>query len=124
MSARWIVGSSVYARRQTSMPERRRAGLWIAGIVGVAILAALVWCASSRGRHGGKVRSSVVLDAQTPLPVLTTALREGDARALVILFPKMAARAGASPRAATDAEAKEYIEILNSMRTGFLRFSG
>src|SRR4051812_18692185 len=106
------------------MPERRRAGLWIGGIVGVAVVGTLAGGVCWWGCHSGKGRSPVVFNDRTPLPVLTHGLREGDARALVILFPRMAAQAGAVPKAATDAEATELIEILSSMKTGFLRFSG
>jgi hypothetical protein len=91
----------------------------------VAVLAALSWVVISRGRHpGGGSSASVVYDDKTPLPVLTQGLREGDARALVILFPRMAARTGSAPKPVTDAEAKELVEIVTSMRTGFLRFGG
>jgi len=55
------------------------------------------------------------------LPVLTQGLREGDARALLIMFPRLTARMSPTPKAVTEAEAKELIEILNSTRIGFLR---
>src|SRR4051794_2853204 len=116
--------SSVNARRQTPMAGRRRAGFWIAGIVGVVVVVALCWGVISRGRqHGKRNATSVVYDDKTPLPALTEGLRAGDARALVILFPKMAAQSGTT-KAATEAEAKELISIVTSMRTGFLRFGG
>lgn len=101
------------------MPERRRAGLWVGGIVGVAVVAALAWVLMFGGRHAGKGRSSLVFDAGTPLPVLNEALREGDARAFLILFPRISPQAGTAPKAATVAEAKDLIEILKSVRTGF-----
>jgi hypothetical protein len=106
------------------MPGRRRVGYWVAGVLGLAVAAALSWGLISRGRHHGRSSASVVFDDKTPLPALTEGLREGDARALVILFPRMAAQAGAVPKAATEAEAREMIEILTSMRTGFLQFGG
>jgi hypothetical protein len=91
----------------------------------LAVLAALSWGVISRVGHHGRVRSSsVVFDDNTPSPVLIEGLREGDARALVILFPRLAGQTGTKPKAATDAEAKDLIEIVTSMRTGYLRFSG
>ena len=106
------------------MPGRRRAGFWIAGVVGVAVLAALTWALVCPGLHkGGRSSGSIVYNDGTPLPVLTQGLREGDARALVILFPRIAAQVG-SARPATEAEAKELIAIITSMRTGFLQFGG
>ena len=102
------------------MPGRRRAGLWTAGILGVAALALLSWVVLSRYRDGGS--GAIVYDAATPLPLLTQGLREGDARALLIMFPRLTAGMSPTPKAVTEAEAKELIEILNSTRVGFLRF--
>src|SRR5689334_21914695 len=106
MSTRWIGGSSVFARRQTSMPEGRRAGLRVAAILGVAAVASLAWGVIA-GRHLVKARvASVVFNERTPFPVLAEGLRQGDARELVILFPRMAAQAGPVPKPTTEAEAK------------------
>jgi HEAT repeat protein len=104
------------------MSERRprRAGLWIAGILGVLVLAAVGWGVFGPGRPARP--SAVVYNERTPLAVLTQGLREGDARALLILFPRIAAQTVPVPRPVDDAEAKELIEILESTRTGFLRF--
>ncbi len=102
------------------MPGRRRAGLWIAGILGVAAVASLSWVGISRYRDAGS--AAIVYDAATPLPALINGLRDGDARALLILFPRLTARMSPTPQAVTEAEAKELIEILNSTRVGFLRF--
>jgi len=88
--------------------------------LGVAAVALLSWVVLSRYRDGGS--AAVVYDAATPLPVLTQGLREGDARALLIMFPRLTARMSPTPKAVTEAEAKELIEILNSTRVGFLRF--
>ena len=104
------------------MPGRRRAVLWIAGILGVAAVASLSWVVITRYRDAGS--AAVVYDAATPLPVLTKGLREGDARALLIMFPRLTARMSPTPKAVTEDEAKELIEILKSTRVGFLRFGG
>jgi hypothetical protein len=107
------------------MPGRRRTGFWIAGILGAAIAASLSWGLIPLVRKGGRgSATSVVYDATTPLPSLTQGLREGDARSLVILYPRISPETGGTPKAATDAEAKDLIEIATSMRTGFLRFGG
>jgi HEAT repeat protein len=74
----------------------------------------------ARGRRARP--AAVVFDASTPLPVLTEGLRTGDARALLILFPRLAARSQPTPQPASDAEAEELIEVLEGLRTGFLRF--
>jgi hypothetical protein len=92
----------------------------VAGIVGVAAVAGLAWVLMTRGRDAGS--AAVVYDASTPLPALTKGLREGDARALLIVFPRLAARMSPAPKAASEDEAKNLIELLNSARTGFLRF--
>ena len=102
------------------MPGRRQAVLWMAGILGVAAVALLSWVVISRYHDAGS--AAIVYDAATPLPMLTKGLREGDARALLILFPRLTARMSPTPKAVSDAEAKELIEILNSTRVGFLQF--
>jgi hypothetical protein len=93
--------------------------------MGVAIAAVAVgvaaWWAIVRGREAQ--RAAVVYDASTPLPVLNNGLREGDARALLIVFPRLAARMTPAPKTLTETEARELIEILESARTGFLGFS-
>jgi HEAT repeats len=104
------------------MPGRRRAVLWIAGILGVAAVASLSWVVITRYRDAGS--SAVVYDGATPLPVLTKGLREGDARALLLMFPRLTARMSPTAKAVTEDEAKELIEILESTRAGFLRFGG
>jgi HEAT repeat protein len=92
----------------------------VAGIVGVAVLAVLGWGVIAQVRHAR--RAAVVFNDQTAMPELKDALRAGDARALLILFPRIATPAGAAPKAATQVEAKDFLEILGSLRTGFLRF--
>jgi hypothetical protein len=83
-------------------------------------VASLSWVGIARYRDKGS--AAVVYDTATPLPTLTQGLREGDARALLIMFPRLAARMSPTPKAATEAEAKELIEVLDSTRVGFLRF--
>jgi hypothetical protein len=53
---------------------------------------------------------------------LKEALRAGDARALLLLFPRMATRDGAAPKPVSEAEAQDVLEILGNLRTGFVEF--
>src|SRR3954447_285389 len=121
---RRIGRSSVFAGRQTSMPGRNRSGFWIAGVLGLAGLAALSWVVLAPGRRHGRGAGPVVLNEQTPTSQLTEALREGDARALLIVFARVATAPGAPRQKVTQGEAKELAEIASSLRSGFLRFSG
>jgi HEAT repeat protein len=108
------------------MPERRRAGLWITRIVSVAVavvaVGAVAWLVVVRSREAR--RAAVVYNASTPPAVLENGLSEGDARALLIVFPRLTARMTPAPQPVTEAEAKELLAFLESTRTGFLRFSG
>jgi hypothetical protein len=90
--------------------------------LGVSAVASLSWVVISRYRDTRS--AAVVYDASTPMPVLMTGIRESDARALLNVFPRLAARMSPTPKAVTEAETKELIEILNSTRAGFLRFGG
>jgi HEAT repeat protein len=78
----------------------------------------------SRGGRRGTPRKPVVFNEKTPLPALTEALREGDARALAALYQRMTARNDALPKALSEVEAAEWIEVLKGLRTGFLKFGG
>lgn len=105
------------------MAARRRTGLWIAGFVGVAAVAAgLCFVLLTRGNRPGKV--TVAFDESTPISALTQPLRESDARALSALFRKTIVKPVAKLTAMTDAEGSEWIEALKALRTGFPKFSG
>jgi hypothetical protein len=78
----------------------------------------------SRGGRRGAPRTPVVFNEKTPLPALTAALREGDARALAALYRRMTDRNDALPKALSEAEAGDWIEVLKGLRTGFLKFGG
>src|SRR3954466_14642449 len=121
---RMVGRRSVFAGRQTSMPGRNRSVFWIAGALGLAGLAALSWVVLAPGRRRGRGAGPVVLNEQTPTSELTEALREGDARALLIVFPRVATAPGAPRKKVSEAEAAEFVEIAASLRSGFLRFSG
>jgi hypothetical protein len=90
-------------------------------VVAVAV-GAVAWWVVARGREAR--RAAVTYNASTPLPTLNGGLREGDARALLIVFPRLAAVMTPTPKPLAEREALELIDILESTRTGFLRFGG
>ncbi|HMB05533.1 MAG TPA: HEAT repeat domain-containing protein, partial [Isosphaeraceae bacterium] len=104
------------------MSGQRRTGLWIAGVLGlaVAVTAGLIGWGGRRGAS----RPPVAFHEQTPLPALTGALREGDARALDALIRRMTAKADAPPGGLGEAEAAEWLDTLAGLRTGFPKFGG
>ncbi len=106
------------------MSGRRRTGLGIAGVLGLAVAVAVAAGLFSRGGRRGTPRPPLVFDQKTPLPALTEALREGDARALAALYQRMTARNDALPKALGDAEAAEWIDVLKGLRTGYVKFGG
>ena len=102
------------------MPAQRATRLWITGILGIAAVVGLAAIAfkATRGR-GTPKPAAVAFDATTPLPALGQGLRESDGRALAALFQKSDP---ATAKAPTDAEAAEWIDALNAVRTGFPKF--
>jgi hypothetical protein len=108
------------------MPERRRAWIWGAGIVGVAVMATAGFFLSRPGPLGfrGNIRgSSLVIDESSPLPVLHQALRESDPRALAVFQHRLATAQEEAKAALSDADAEQWIETLGCLRTGYLKFS-
>ena len=108
------------------MPGRRRTGLWIAGVLGLAV-AVPVTCGLLKQRgHRGADRQPVVFNEKTSLKALAGALREGDARALAALYQRMTARADSAPRGldGNRQETDEWLDTLAALRTGFLKFGG
>lgn len=106
------------------MPSRRGTRLRILGVVSLAAVAgvAAVLMLNSRGKRGPEGKSEAAFDEKTPLPALTQALRDSDARALTALFQKTIVKPDAPPVPISDAEAAEWVEALKAVRTGFLRF--
>lgn len=105
------------------MPARRAMRLWIPGVLGVTVVAGLVAVGflGMTGRRGTKPVATAI-DMTTPLPALAQPLRDGDGRALAVLFQRSAPPADARPRALTDSEAAEWIDALKAVRTGFPTF--
>jgi HEAT repeat protein len=109
------------------MPGRRRSTLWVAGILGGAVVGTAIWFGSGfpvrpRGAAapGG---SSVTLGEKSTSAVLNQGLRDSDPRALATIQERVTPRADATRTALTDPEAREWIETLSAMRTGFFKFS-
>lgn len=105
------------------MAARGRTGVWILGIAGaLAVVAAGAYFGlAGKGRRQADA-SAVVLDEKTPLPLLTQPLRESDGRALAALFQKTMTRPDAPPAAMADAEAAQWSEALQALRSGYLKY--
>jgi hypothetical protein len=108
------------------MPGRRRAGRMVAGIVAGAVVVAAVGIGIRYGYLGMRragTGSGAAVTEQSPLGVLTAELRNGDAKALAYAQNRAAARCEAPRQALEDREAKEWIELLLGVRTGFPKFT-
>lgn len=107
------------------MPERRQTGVWIAGVLGAAAVAGLAvggyrW---SQGSKPAAPATAAKLDAQTPLAVLTPALRDGDAKALTAVYERASASAEHVSETISETEAKEWFETLSALRAGYRKFA-
>lgn len=108
------------------MPERRRARLWIAGILGGSVVAAAVifgFFSRPRGpatTHGG---SAVSINEASSQAVLIQALRDSDPRALAVFHDRLAPKAKETRKALSDDEAAQWLETLSALRTGFCKYS-
>src|SRR6516225_883823 len=97
-------------RREATMPERRRARLWVAGGLGCAVVGAAVWFgyfARSRGTAAGG--SSLTINEASPLPVLNQGLRDSDPRALAVFQQRVTPKPDAPRTALTAAEAGQWL---------------
>jgi hypothetical protein len=91
------------------------------GIGAVAAVAAVV-ALGGKGRRGVDTAVPAVINESTPMPVLVKALRESDGRALSVLYQKLTLKDDAPVPPMTADEAAGWVEALNGMRGGFLRF--
>lgn len=82
---------------------------------GVAIL-------FDRGRQAEPSGPTAMINESTPMRLLAASLRESDARALAVLYQRGAPKPEAAPKALTAAEATEWIEAFQAIRTGFPGF--
>jgi HEAT repeat protein len=107
------------------MSERRRARLWIAGILGGAVVAmAVMFGFFSRPRGAATVPggSAVTVGEASTLTVLNQALRDSDPRALALFQQRVAPQANETRKALSDDEAAQWLETLACLRTGFFKF--
>jgi HEAT repeats len=108
------------------MPERRRARLWIAGILGGSVLAAAVIFGFFSGPHGALTThggSAVSLGQASSLAVLNQGLRDSDPRALAVFHERLTPKANETRKALSDDEASMWLESLSALRIGFFKFS-
>ena len=112
------------------MPERRRAGRRVAGILGcAAVLAAIVmgvrygFPGANRGGSGPAGSTVAAPDERTPLADLGEAARNSDPRVLAVIQRRLTPASGAARTAYTEDEAKGWLQVLLGLRTGYLGFN-
>ncbi len=108
------------------MPERRRARLWIAGILCGSVLTAAVIIGFFSRQHGigtSQGGSAVSLGQASSLAVLNQALRDSDPRALAVFHERLTPKANETRQAISDDEASQWLESLSALRIGFFKFS-
>ncbi len=101
------------------MSAQRRSWVIAVGVVLVAGAVAAPWL--SRGRRWAVSRASVFNEA-SPISALLPSLRDGDGMALAVLYQRSAVANGLKPEPITEAETAEWIEAIEAMRSGFMRF--
>jgi hypothetical protein len=108
------------------MPERRQARLWIAGILGGAVVATAGYFGFFHAhRWGGPAggSSGASISKESTSAVLNQGLRDSDPRALEAFQHRLAPIAGQARNAISEAEGAQWLETLNSLRTGFFKYS-
>jgi hypothetical protein len=111
---------------EAAMPERRRAGRRVAGIlVGAVIVTATVVGVKlayfGPGLFGSRPPNPVMaaLDANSPLSALNEALRNNDPRALTLIQQRVMPKPDAPRQALDESESKDCIETLGALRASF-----
>lgn len=106
------------------MPGRRRTGLWIASVLGLAVVGGLTMAGIrlTERRPSPARKVATRFDQQTPLAVLMPELRDSNVAALTALYQRVSAKTEKARTAVTDDEAPHWIDILGALRTGYLRF--
>lgn len=105
------------------MPGRRRTGMWVAGVVGLAVVAGLVVAGLRPGHRLGTSRPEVSFDAKTPLADFVPALRESEARALSALAERVTPKPDSPAPAVVAAESGSWVDVLTALRGGYPKFS-
>jgi HEAT repeat protein len=112
------------------MPERRRAGgrvagILVAGVLVTATVMAIGYGVWGPGRFGGKGAdtASPAVNENSPLADLNKALANCDARALSVVELRATPKPNVPPTAYTDAEAIEWIETLTTLRATYRKLA-
>jgi HEAT repeat protein len=108
------------------MPERRRARVWIAGILGGSLLGAAMifgFFCRPRGALMTQGGSAVSLGQASSVAALNQGLRNSDPRALAVFHERLTPKPNETRKATSDDEASQWLETLSALRTGFFRFS-
>ena len=105
------------------MPERRRARLWFACILGGTAVAAAVGFGflARYGRVATAPGGGNNISEASPLAVLNQGLRDSDPRALEVFQSRVSTNSEGTRNALSDAEATQWLETLSCLRTGFLK---
>jgi hypothetical protein len=77
---------------------------------------------TSRRNRGMDSPSMLTIDEKSSFHDLANSLRESDARALAALFKKTTPEEGKTPLPLIQAEADQWVEVIEGVRTGFLKF--
>jgi len=115
------------------MPERRRAGLWIAGaLVVTATGSGLFWATSTRSKPSATVATTTgeataaatgELNESSELSEINRGLQNGDPKALVALQGRLTSNGDAPREAVSGDEAEVWLETLGALRSGFLKYA-
>jgi HEAT repeat protein len=112
------------------MPEPRRASYKVAGILaGVVVITALGlgvklgFLGARRPGSGPSGGGAAAVTEQSPLAVLNEGLRSGDHQMLALIHKRVMPVPNSPRQALGEQEAREWIETLSGLRTGFTRFN-
>jgi hypothetical protein len=112
------------------MPERRRAGGRVAGILGCVVLVtaaglAIKFAFWGAGRPGSRPAgaSAAGINENSPLAVLNEAVRNDDPRALTFIQQRATPKCNAPRQAIGEQEGGEWIETLTGLRAGYRKMA-
>ncbi|WP_165222414.1 HEAT repeat domain-containing protein [Aquisphaera insulae] len=108
------------------MPERRRAGLWIGGVVVGAAVAATAYFGLYTARREASPAVAVAAGTSTDAASLTSlaeGLRNSDPAVLGVVQERSVPRPNVPRKAISDQEAAEWLKVLDGLRAGFDKFS-
>jgi HEAT repeats len=112
------------------MPERRRAGLRVAGILAGAVVITVIGLGVKFGFFGvmrlgtaGSGSSTTKFNQDSPQSELNEGLRRGDPQALAFIQQRATPAPDAPRLPLTDAQGAAWVETLASLRAGFPRLA-